>query len=44
MAKMLIKTSENELENIFVIKLNAQSLNIYNITLHPAKSTSTREL
>ena len=44
MAKMPMKTFENELKHVFVVNLNAQSLNIYNITLHPAKLTSSRRL
>ena len=40
MGKILMKTSENELKNMFVLKVNAQSLNIYKIILHPAKPAS----
>ena len=36
MAKMLVKTSENELKTVFVMKLNANSLKIYKTTLHSA--------
>ena len=43
MAKILIKTSEHEINNVFM-KLNARCLNIYKITLHPAKPTSSRRL
>ena len=44
MAKMLTKTSKHELKNVFVMKLNAQNLNMYKITLPPAKPTSRRRL
>ena len=44
MAKKLMKTSENKLNNVFVMKLNAQSLNIYKVTLNPAKPTSSGTL
>ena len=40
MAKMLMKASENELKTMFVIKFNAQSLNIHKTTLHPGKPSS----
>ena len=36
--------SDNGLENVFVMKLNEQSLNIYKTTLHPAKLTYRRML
>ena len=36
MAKMLVKTSENELKTVFVMKLNAKSLKIYKTALHSA--------
>ena len=39
-----MKTSENELKNVVNIKLNEQSLNIYEITLHPAEPTASRRL
>ena len=44
MAPMLMKGSEIDLKNVFGMKLNAQSLNIYKITLHSAKPTSIRRL
>ena len=44
MAKVLMRASENELKNVFVMKLSAQSLNIYKMALHPAKPTSSRRL
>ena len=44
MAKKLIKTPENELKNVFVMKLNELSLNTYKVTLNPAKPTSSGTL
>ena len=33
-AKMLVKTPENEVKNVFVMKLNAQSLRICKLCIH----------
>ena len=44
MAEIIMKTSKNELKNVFVMKLNAQSLNIYKIALHPAETSFSRRL
>ena len=44
MIKVVMETSENELKNVFVMKLNAHSLNIYNITLHPGKFIASKRL
>ena len=44
MAKILLKTSENELRNVSVVGLRAQSLNIYYINLDILKPTSSRKL
>ena len=41
---MLMNTSKNELKNMFVTKLNAHSLKIYKITLHPAQHASSTGL
>ena len=38
MAEIIMKTSRNELKNVFVMKLSEQSLNINKIALHPVKT------
>ena len=39
-----MKILENELKNVFVMKLNEQSLKIYKTALHSAKPTFSRKL
>ena len=41
---MIMKTPGNEAKNVFVMKLNAQSLPIYNTIVHAAESIFRRKL
>ena len=41
-AKMLMKIPQDELKNVFAMKLNVQSLRIYKTTLHSAKPIFSR--